>query len=162
MEIKKSSPRLPSCQPSLILFNTPIDSGSIIKPCTLKHFQVPILAPEPFVEWFHCKCILTMSITYIHAHLGYLHMFQMMTSSNRNIFRVTRPIVRGIHRFPVNSLHKGQWRGALMFSLICAWINDWLNNRQAGDLRLHRSHYDVNVIRPTFLTRVFISHIQSD
>ena len=42
---KKSSPRLPSWQPSLISFNTPIESGSIIKPCTLKHFQVPILAP---------------------------------------------------------------------------------------------------------------------
>ena len=42
---KKSSPRLPSWQPSLISFNIPIDSGSIIKPCTLKHFQVPILAP---------------------------------------------------------------------------------------------------------------------
>ena len=37
---KKSSPRLPSWQPSLIFFNIPIDSGSIIKPCTLKHFQV--------------------------------------------------------------------------------------------------------------------------
>ena len=33
--------------------------------------------------------------------------------------------VRGIHRSPVNSPHKGQWRGALMFSLICVWINDW-------------------------------------
>ena len=30
---------------------------------------------------------------------------------------------------PVNSPHKGQWRGALMFSLIYAWINDWVNNR---------------------------------
>ena len=40
MQIKKSSPRLPSWQPSLIFFNIPIDSGSIIKPCTLKHFQV--------------------------------------------------------------------------------------------------------------------------
>ena len=29
------------------------------------------------------------------------------------------PFVRGIHRSPVNSPHKGQWRGALMFSLIC-------------------------------------------
>ena len=43
--------------------------------------------------------------------------------------------VRGIHRSPVNSPHKGQWRGALMFSLICAWINGWVNNREAGDLR---------------------------
>ena len=30
------------------------------------------------------------------------------------------PFVRGIHRSSVNSPHKGQWRGALMFSLICA------------------------------------------
>ena len=29
------------------------------------------------------------------------------------------PFVRGIHRSRVNSPHKGQWRGALMFSLIC-------------------------------------------
>ena len=43
------------------------------------------------------------------------------------------PFVRGIHRSPVNSPHKGQWRGALMFSLICVWINDWVNNREAGD-----------------------------
>ena len=53
------------------------------------------------------------------------------------------PFVRGIHRSPVNSPNKGQWRGALMFSLICARINSWVNNREAGDLRRHRVHYDV-------------------
>ena len=41
------------------------------------------------------------------------------------------PFVRGIHRSPVNSPHKGQWRGALMFSLICTWTNSWVNNRDA-------------------------------
>ena len=56
------------------------------------------------------------------------------------------PFVRGIHRSPVNSPHKGQWRGALMFSLICVWINGWVNNREVGDLRRHRGHYDVNVM----------------
>ena len=53
------------------------------------------------------------------------------------------PFVRGIHRCPVNSPHKGQWRGALMFSLICTRINGWVNNHEAGDLRRHRVHYDV-------------------
>ena len=53
------------------------------------------------------------------------------------------PFVRGIHQSPVNSPHKGQWRGALMFSLICVWINGWVNNREAGDLRHYRAHYDV-------------------
>ena len=56
------------------------------------------------------------------------------------------PFVQGIHRLPVNSPHKGQWRGALMFSLICAWINGWVNNSDAVDLRCHRSHYDVSVM----------------
>ena len=51
--------------------------------------------------------------------------------------------VRGIHRSPVNSPHKGQWRGALMFSLICPWTNGWVNNRKAGDLRRYSAHYDV-------------------
>ena len=47
------------------------------------------------------------------------------------------PFVRGIHRWPVNSPNKGRWRGSLMFSLICARINGWVNNREAGDLRRH-------------------------
>ena len=56
------------------------------------------------------------------------------------------PFVRGIHRSPVNSPHKGQWRGALMFSLICVWMTGWVNNHEAGDLRRHRAHYDVIVM----------------
>ena len=53
------------------------------------------------------------------------------------------PFVRWIHRSPVNSPHKGQWRGVLMFSLICAWTNVWVNSRDAGDLGRHRAHDDV-------------------
>ena len=72
------------------------------------------------------------------------------------------PFVRGIHRSPVNSPLKGQWRGALMFSLICARINGCVNNREAGDLRRYRAHYDVIVMfrgkgvsKGVNLTRVF-------
>ena len=56
------------------------------------------------------------------------------------------PFVRGIHRPPVNSPYKGQWRGALIISLIYTWINGWVNIRKAGDLRRHRAHYDVTVM----------------
>ena len=42
--------------------------------------------------------------------------------------------------------HKSQWHGALMFSLIGAWMDDWVNNYEAGDLRRHRTHYDVTVM----------------
>ena len=56
------------------------------------------------------------------------------------------PFVRGIHLSPVNSPHKGQWRGALMFSLSCVWINGWVNNHQAGDFRRYRANmYQYNV-----------------
>ena len=68
------------------------------------------------------------------------------------------PFVRGIHRSPVNSPHKGQWRGALMFSLICPWINDWVNNSEAGDLKRHRGHYDVNVMICCGLIPVEFTH----
>ena len=61
------------------------------------------------------------------------------------------PFVRGILPSPVNSPHKGQWRQALMFSLICAGINGWINNREAGDLRRHRAHYDVTVMDKLFI-----------
>ena len=57
------------------------------------------------------------------------------------------PFKRGIHRSPVNYPHKGQWRGALMFSLICVWINGWVNNGEAGDLRRYRAYYDVTVMK---------------
>ena len=56
------------------------------------------------------------------------------------------PFVPETRRWPVNSLHKVQWRGALMFSLISARTNSWVNNRDAGDLRRHRAHYDVIVM----------------
>ena len=57
------------------------------------------------------------------------------------------PFVRGIHRSPVNSPHKGQWRGALMFSLISAWTNGWVNKRDACDLGRNNAHYDITVMR---------------
>ena len=65
------------------------------------------------------------------------------------------PFVRGIHRSPMNSPHKGQWRGASTFSLICAWINDWVNNREAGDLRRDRAHYGVTVMEITVMHQVW-------
>ena len=75
----------------------------------------------------------------------------MMTSSNRKLSALlalcegNRPLwgnppVTG--DFP----HKGQWSGALMFSLICSWTNVWANNRDAGDLGSHHAHYDATVM----------------
>ena len=69
-------------------------------------------------------------------HLGFLSLLQaavpdIMTSSNS-----TGGFL----------LYKGQGRGALMFSLTCAWTDGWANKRDAGDLRRHGAHYDVTVM----------------
>ena len=62
------------------------------------------------------------------------------------------PFVRGIHRSPVDSSHKGQWHGALMFYLICAWTKAWTNNRVGGDLRRrHRVWNDITVMNKLIL-----------
>ena len=39
---------------------------------------------------------------------------------------------------------------------IYVWINGWVNNREAGDLRRHRAHYDVIVMKSTFYNPVYI------
>ena len=69
-------------------------------------------------------------------------------------FSALLAVCAGNSPVPVNSPHKGQWRGALMFSLICARINDWVNNREAGDLRRYRGHYDVIVMTHPFPDQV--------
>ena len=33
-----------------------------------------------------------------------------------------------------------------MFSLVCVWINGWVNNHEAGDLRRYSAHYDVIIM----------------
>ena len=47
---------------------------------------------------------------------------------------------------PVDSPHKDQWRGALMFTLMCAWKSGRANSRDAGDLRRNGAHCDVIVM----------------
>ena len=69
-----------------------------------------------------------------------------MTSPKWKHFPRYWPFVRGIHRSQVNSPHQGQWRGPLLFSVVCPWINGWVNNREAGHLRRHYAHHDVNLM----------------
>ena len=51
-----------------------------------------------------------------------------------------------IYRSSMNFPHKSQWRGALVFSLICAWTNCCLNNRYDGDLSRDCAHYDATIM----------------
>ena len=71
------------------------------------------------------------------------------------------PFVWRNHRCPVNSPRKGQWRGALMFSVICAWINGWVNHREAGDLGRHRPQYGITVMCITPTVSKYFQHSMS-
>ena len=62
-----------------------------------------------------------------------------------NIFMLLA-LCEGIHWSTVDSHHKGQWREALVFSLICAWTNGRASTRYSGDSRRHLAHYDVIVL----------------
>ena len=89
--------------------------------------------------------LVVTSISFMFSHPHRTHFLHDDVTKWKHFPRYW-PFVRGIHRSPANSPHKGQWRGALMFSLICAWINGWVNNCEAGDLRHHCTHYDVMVM----------------
>ena len=76
----------------------------------------------------------------IHQYVESWRRHQMETYSALMALCVGDLLVTG--EFP----HKGQWRWALMFSLICARINDSVNNREADELRRHHAHYDITVM----------------
>ena len=69
------------------------------------------------------------------------------------------PFVWGIHQSPVNSPYKGQWCRALVFSLIHAWTNGWVNNGDAGDLRHRDAHYDVTVMIRHLSPWAWVRHV---
>ena len=75
-----------------------------------------------------------------------LYVFFIFSWWRHQTFSALLAICAGNSPVPVNSPHKGQWSGALMFSLICTWIKGWVNNREAGDLRRHSANYDVIVM----------------
>ena len=107
----------------------------------LLYFSISLAAFSPFVP---CSFVIDGACWYGVPWLDsctWCFPISMMTSSNGNILRVTG------HLWPVDSPHKGQWREALMFSLICAETNDWASNRDAGNyLRRHRAHFNVTLM----------------
>ena len=105
------------------------------------------------VTWQYFKCNVII-ITHIYFFTFwnvkiFLHFLSIIYDDviKWKHFQCNWPFVQGIHRSQVNSPHKGQWRRALMFSLICVWTNVWVKNQDAGDLRCHHTHYDIIVMQ---------------
>ena len=137
-----------SINPPLSFYEPSLDDLNCLSTCMClyqcfqsQHFQT-LLACLPMAIAFPNKKLFQQ---HLKSFLPLFHRLNMMTSS-KETFPRNWPFVRGIHRSPVNSSHKGQWRGALMFPLICTWINGWAKHRQVGNLRRHSAHYDVTVM----------------
>ena len=137
-----------------------LPTSKVLTPVQMEHVILLIedwtaKDPRNWSVLFSCALVISYVLN-IHmfsrerAYSSYwctISILLMMTSSNEmKTFSRYWPFVRGIHRSPVNSPYKGQWRGALMFILICTWINGWVNNRETGDSRRHCAHYDVIVM----------------
>ena len=106
--------------------------------------------PQLIIEQILTDCgIIRPYVTYIWGNIGPSHYHDDVIKWKH--FLCYWPFVRGFHRSPVNSPHKGQWCGALIFSLICTWIKGWVNNCEPGDLRRHRAHHDVTVMTVSVL-----------
>ena len=79
-----------------------------------------------------CMCVLNSGVTHVDV-INWKH------------FPRYWPFVRGIHRSPGNSPHKGQWRRALIFFYL--GLNKRLSKQSwLCDLRRHRANYDVTVM----------------
>ena len=107
---------------------------------------------KPFIQsllyYTHTRKLLS-SECHMHIKLSWYRQQMEMFSALLVLFM-------GIHRWPVDSPHKGQWRGALTFSLTWAWTNGWANIRDARDSIRHRAHYDVIA---TILRCCYLSYI---
>ena len=132
----------------IAIFGSMVSMTSIrneLKTCTLMADIKALVAISPFANVFvifskSCRNMVCVTTARLLQHLPHDDVIKWKH------FPRNWPFVRGIHRSMVNSPHKGQWRGALMFSLICVWING-VNNREVGDLRRYLAHYDVIVMK---------------
>ena len=119
------------CVSSLTFKQIPI---SVWKHCTSR--------PCPWVECTHTESKQNSPGYNLIGKLS----FNMMTSANGNIFRVTGHLCGKFTGRRWIPRTKASDEEVLMFSLICAGIDGWVNNRKAGDLRHHRTHYNVIII----------------
>ena len=113
------------------------------------HVDTPTMMQHPHSLWYRKQTFRKISCKATHkicARLVPCHGLLSWWRHQMETFSASLAFVPGNHRSPVNSPHKGQCHGALIFSLICVWINDWVNNREDGEFRRHRDYYDVTVM----------------
>ena len=118
-------------------------------------------------SWYHLVCQLTFHnctcqrwwrlmtgrvayyLPYIVCKLGMIaHIHSLIDKKwghhQMETFSALLALVRGIHRWIIFTKASDAELWWVFF--ICAWIDSFVNNRKAGDLRRHRVQYDVTVM----------------
>ena len=110
------------------------------------------------------EACIVKNIRFSLTHIGIMSQFNIISNDpfklpsslrrhQMETFSALLALLRGNHRSPGKSPQRSvTWRFDV--SLICVWINGWVNNGEAGDLRHHQAHYDVTVMsaqRPTIV-----------
>ena len=117
---------------------------------------VPADSLAPFCAGTSGSTVM-ITLSYKEPYIYRAGIWRLTTSWRHQMetFSALVAICAGNSPVPGEFPNKGQWRGALMFTLICVWINGWVNNREAGDLRRYRAHYDVTVMLPGMLAHMY-------
>ena len=110
----------PMLTPWILLSGKPLKAGEIETKACLRWCAANVLAP-----------------------IGMNLKRHMMTSSNRNIFRLTGPLCGEFTGHRWICLTRGSDAELWCFLWFAPWINGRINNREAGNLRRHHAHYDV-------------------
>ena len=102
---------------------------------------------EEVFPWgkFPCSVSISRAIVPIVKFSFWLRFHNTWWRHQMETFSVLLAICAG--NSPVTGEFPSQRPVTRMFSLICAWINDWVNNHETGDLRHHGAHYDIIVMR---------------
>ena len=97
----------------------------------------------PFVRWIHLWQVAQRANNGDTVPISWCSTFNSWWRLQMETFSALLAICAGNSPVTGEFPTQGPWRRALMFSLICAKINGWVNNREAGDLRRHRAHFNV-------------------
>ena len=97
------------------------------------------LIPSMQVKYVSCNRDHSVQCSYICGLTDFIHTIKRVHVNKKIEYHddVIKWTHFPRHRSPVDSSHKGQWHGALIFSLICAWTNGWVNYQDAGDSSRH-------------------------